>query len=57
MANSYYDTDILSARFPLPRDFASYIDRERDADVYHINSRYGIMPIYWNERSDSNDHE
>lgn len=56
MANSYYDTDILSARFPLPRDFASYIDRERDADVYHINSRYGIMPIYWNERSDSNDH-
>lgn len=42
---SYYDTDALSASFPLSRDaIAYYIEKgNRDTTLDHINSKYGIM--------------
>lgn len=43
--SSYYDTDALSASFPLPRDaIASYIERGNRGDILGpINREYGIM--------------
>lgn len=42
---SYYDTHSPSAFFPMSRRaIASCIGKgNRDADIHHINSRYGVM--------------
>ena len=52
---SYYDTDSLSASFPMSRDvIASNIEKgNRDANVRHINSVYGILK--WRLRMEPRD--